>query len=346
MSQILKVKNVQNKIAVLDIKPIKKIKFKEDNDNQLILSNGKICSSECINCANPKCMYLNSLDIEGGYFNDMSYDRNKRLCPVGAIEKGSKSVQINSTKCIGCGLCVSRCPIGAIHLKNGVANISQPEESHLVFLDNNQKNIEIQNDFIKNVIGIDKAGVIQKIDKEVLNQVYYKIQHLSQYEQNLLARNILIVLGCQAALSRQGDVYTRMDGFYDNGEQYGAFEVETGLDMLDVSRALLDDIAILHSRYAISKNCNHPLAICLTLPNKRTDYWQVVKDIKEITGIQINTITFGALLSLLWNLKDIENFDDFYIDIDNYSIRVAVESILNKKITLPYGYLSIFEIGK
>ncbi|MEM1565521.1 MAG: hydrogenase iron-sulfur subunit [Candidatus Bathyarchaeia archaeon] len=40
------------------------------------------------------------------------------VCPVNAIQKTERGVEIDPVSCIGCGICVPRCPKGAIDLKN------------------------------------------------------------------------------------------------------------------------------------------------------------------------------------------------------------------------------------
>jgi carbon-monoxide dehydrogenase iron sulfur subunit len=47
----------------------------------------------CLQCTFPKCA---------------------QSCPTGAIDRRDGMVQIDETKCIGCGTCASDCPIGAI----------------------------------------------------------------------------------------------------------------------------------------------------------------------------------------------------------------------------------------
>ena len=91
---------------------------------------------------------------------------------------------------------------------------------------------------------------------------------------------------------------------------------------MDASRGILDDIAVLNSRYGVNKHNNKPIVICLQLPNIRQGYWQVVKDIKNVVGIKIGTITIGALMYLLWNGCKFEPENDrYYIDYDNRNLR-------------------------
>ena len=114
-----------------------------------------------------------------------------------------------------------------------------------------------------------------------------------------------------------------MDAIYSSsGGSFGAVEIEFGRDTLDASRGILDDIAVLNTRYGIKKQNNRPLVICLQLPNIRQGYWQVIRDVKIVEGIKIETITIGALMYLLWNGCIFKPEDDqYYIDYDNMDLR-------------------------
>lgn len=187
--------------------------------------------------------------------------------------------------------------------------------------------------------------ILQESDA-VMKNIHKYVHFLHQDKQNIFVRNLFILLGNHVTIARKGNVYMRLDGFYQNESGYGVLEVETGSDTLDVARAILDDIAVLNSRHGISMKDNDPLAVCLYLPNKRTDYWQVVKDIKEVTGIKIRTLTIGALLLMLWNHVELQDFGSFYIDVENTSIRKELERIIGRKIQISIGTDGILESQK
>ena len=238
------------------------------------------------------------------------------------------------------------CPIGAIYLKDGKAKVSVGDKKYFEELPVNDEGIRQQEDFIEKIAFASKRGILQQESDCIIDSIYKSIKKMSQEEQNILARNMLIKLGNHATLARQGNVYMRMDGFYSSKEQFGVVEIETGTDMLDVLRAILDDVAVMNVRYGVDKNKNRPLAIVLSLPNKRTDYWQVLKDIKDVIGTSIRTITFGALLILLWNNKEVYKFDRFYIDVDNLSIRTVVSSMIERTARISDGFHGVLENEK
>lgn len=346
MSQILKAKTIQENIKLLNFSSLTSINYDAENGNAIFSSDGGKHCVGCLNCSNPVCMNMNADDVDSPHFKNISQDMNRLVCPVNAIKLGTDSIIINPDKCIGCGLCVSRCPAGAIYLKSGKAYVAENDENQTITVTITEKNKNKQAQQIQQLLQLKKNGSICIESDKKIEDICKKISKMSQEEQNVLARNLLIVLGNKATLTRKGNVYTRMDGFVDTGKKIGVVEVETGADMLAVSRAILDDVAVANVRYNIKKNDNHPLAIVLGLPNKRTDYWQVLKDIKNVIGLKIGTITFGALIIIMWNLRKEVDFDRFYIDVDNSSIREEIERIIGRKAMISYGTEGILENNK
>ena len=41
-----------------------------------------------------------------------------KVCPVGALEKGTDSILMHEERCIGCKQCTMVCPFGAIQMKS------------------------------------------------------------------------------------------------------------------------------------------------------------------------------------------------------------------------------------
>lgn len=346
MSRTLKANYIQTNISIYKNGKICSLIFNPEKETEIRFQNGKRQKAGCINCINPKCMSLCDEDIECVEFPDIAYDTSRYLCPVNAIKSGAKEIVIDEKKCIGCGLCVASCPVGALYLKGGKAKVSHANNKDLDMFSVDAVGIQKQNRFLEENDSPDKAGIIQKESERIIGNIYGGIKALSQEEQNILVRNLLIKLGNHATLARQGNVYMRMDGFYSNKKQFGVVEIETGADMLDVSRAILDDVAVVNVRYGVDKNKNHPLAVVLSLPNKRTDYWQVLKDIRDIVEMPIGTITFGALLILLWNNKEVDDFDQFYIDVDNSSIRSSIVSLVGRTVNIGEGFYGVLENSK
>lgn len=345
MSKILKAKETRIEIYTYSASQVNEVRFNSDG-NTLIL-DGKIVASCCLNCANPRCMFINEEVVQCTEFSDIAGSVDMYMCPSRAISVGDKSIQIDESICSGCGLCARACPVAAIAIEDGKAKVNaHSKEQYVKKLPVTDIAIEEQERFLIKCEKIKKQGIIFYENDSAVKYVQNYVRFLNQDKQNIFVRNLLILLGNHATVARKGNVYMRLDGFYQNENAYGVLEIETGSDVLDVPRAILDDIAVLNSRHGISKKDNKPLAVCLSLPNKRTDYWQVVKDIKDVTGIKIQTITIGALLIMLWNNIEILDFKQFYIDVDNISIRDELERVIGREIQLSIGTDGILETEK
>ena len=125
-------------------------------------------------------------------------------------------------------------------------------------------------------------------------------------------------LGFQAHFPRKGDVNERYDVLIDStSDNYIIVsEVEIpSIAILDAPRNLLDDIAVLVSRRETKASNLVPLVICWDFPNNRTDYWNVVKDIKNVLNIEIKTCSILALAVLAWTENKFDaRSDDYYLN--------------------------------
>lgn len=329
--------------SILDIK-------QNYNEPAKILCGEKWITSACLKCAGQKCIQYADEDISCMNFPEFSYERDLNVCPVGAIswDYSKEMPRIDNEKCFGCGLCASRCPIGAIYRKNNQMKISEPDLNYDI-IPINQPNFAEHKRVIRGLEELAWNHHFQRENDEIFEQIYNRVAQFDgrSMASNVLIRNLIIALGCNCAISRTGDVYTRMDAVYSNPYCKGAVEIELGRDTLEASRGILDDIAVLHSRSGLDKNDNVALVVCLSFPNKRQGYFQVIKDIHNVLNMQIQTISLGALLLLVWN-GVYACFDKklFYVDFDNMSIRNIMEQRLFREVNISYGKLGILEPEK
>ena len=343
--QILNENNKRTKLLLLKNK-VEKIEVKPGEESKIYTELGNT-SSSCIKCHFPKCMHFDESKIKCSKITEFPGDKDNKVCPVGALiwNNDNERPEIDNKKCIRCGLCASQCPLGAIYFKENEFIINYKNDSNeYVETLVNEASINKQMDIIKSLESIQKQGQLLNENDQIMEIIYDYIMD-SKLIPEKFVRNILIGLGCECAIRRIGDVYTRMDAIYMSSRgTFGAVEVEFGTDTLEASRGILDDISVLDSRYCIPKQENIALVVCLSLPNERQGYWQVIKDINNVLNIKVNTQTLGSLLISLWNfLKiDLEN-NSYYADYDNFSIRKFLERDLGRDAMISDKFLGILE---
>jgi ferredoxin len=321
--------------------------------SQTYFSNGARSHGSCIRCPDMPCIEYRDDELAVTGLAAFPADRSKGVCPTEAItwESQDPSPSVDLEQCIRCGLCVSRCPVGAISLDLELGAKVFDEETGAFYLSDEPVSLETVEAIRQQYIGkIDQEIMIVESDKAletIYNLLVEKLKSTPKLPQQIV-RNLMIALGNEAAMRRAGDANVRMELVFTNSRASGTAEVEPGGGILDVPRNLLDNIAVLVSRYGFRKDQISSLAVAFSLPNKRTDYWNVVKDIKNTVDVEIGTISVGALLILLWNRKRFEfaASNPFYADTDSYSIRKAIEGILEREVNLSHRHCGILECSK
>ena len=314
------------------------------NEPAQLLCNQEWMQSSCLRCANPRCITMQEGEIRCKTFENFVYERNGSVCPVDAISwnYATELPEINNSVCINCGLCAVRCPVGAIYSSKGKLYISEPT-SNYVDLPINSSTIKRQQLLIKKMDDFNWQRHFQQENDNLIERLY---AHISRFDgrsmsANVLVRNLMIVLSHECAISRMGDVYTRMDAVYSNKSTpnyNGVIEIELGRDTLEASRGILDDIAVMHAQENLNKDDNVAIVVCLSFPNRRQGYFQVIKDINKVLGLKIQTLSIGALLILAWNGIQVDfSSKCFYVDFDNLSIRLEMERAIGREIHLSDG---------
>lgn len=347
--RIFSVINNRHKISILNEIP-SSIEYSSGYPSRAYFSNGQHSALGCIGCLNPKCMHFDGSEIGCDEVDSFPNDKSINVCPVDAItwDERMDVPAINTDKCITCGICIRRCPVGALYFDGSTIKVNTASSSYIQNYAVSKDSTELQMNQIKSLKSVRKCGVTILETEELLQSIYEKLFTMKSNYHNIIGRNLLISLGCNCSMRRIGDVYTRMDAIYSSPDHcFGAVEIEFGRDTLDASRGILDDIAVLYTRYEIIKDANTPLVICLQLPNARQGYWQVVKDVKIVEHISIRTITIGALMLLNWNGCVFTPASEmFYLDYDNMDLRTQISNMIGRELLLGEKFFGILEPSK
>lgn len=186
---------------------------------------------------------------------------------------------------------------------------------------------------------IDEIAKIQNIVinslplKDKLTTLRHSLEQvkLTPNGENELVRLFVEGLGGEIYFPRKGDNSERFDAIIDFPNSKCVVEIEfPSTAILDAPRNLLDDYAVIKNRHHEDSNQIIPLVICWDLPNKRTDYWNVISDIESILSLKIKTLSILSLSLHYWTKTELDlTGDDYYLNNNNSKMFFA-ERILNE----------------
>lgn len=326
---------IQGKLPREDAWPILFERIGLETPAVIHLSNGTKTIGSCLRCPVPPCTFYSIDEMVNDYFKEFPADTSAKVCPTDAIQIDTETgiPTILSDKCIACGLCVARCPVQAITLAKGGANVND-SENEFFRLTSKPVDASLVEVVLRQCQNLPIRGHIA--DAEFAAYVYERIvligRQLNPQFPNLLARNLMICNGTSFHIRRLGDTNMRIDSVFHSGEnRLGVAEIEySDSVILDAPRDLLDDCAVLRARYGVPLQKIDPLVVSLRLPNKRSEYWQVIQDISQVLKIRIGSITIGVLLIMMWENRKLNQniWQKLYADASIPTIEPALRQLL------------------
>ena len=300
-----------------------------DSDNSKIkFIDGSTSIGSCIICADKFCAKYKAAELSTPTFQSFPHNTSDRVCPTEAISFSSIDGRavISSEKCIGCGLCVHRCPTAAIHLDTHSGKASVTFDASIL----SESGVEEQKLFIESAIQLKRKVSSKRIPASFFSNYEALLVSSSKRTQDLseiVVRNTLLNMGIHCNINAVGNNHIRTEFFGEEGGMVIMGESDiVNSDTLAIPRRILDDMAVLTGRYDVPKEKIVSLSVINGLPNKRTDYYEVVYDVSNILGIQINTVTYHILwlLNYMNQKLRIEDFKSFIIDKDRQNLLPAL----------------------
>ncbi len=313
-------------------------------------SDGSTTEATCLRCPSTPCMSFSDTEVVSASLPEFPADRNPAVCPTGAITKTAAGApSVDPDACMFCGVCASRCPVGAIHLAPYAVVNDQPHPDFPETRDHSETAASFAL-----FSSAARIGVFLIESDEVVDLLRIKMERAWKINGDRfpdhLARNLLIASGVGAAMRRKGDVFARMDLVLGAPwPTYGCVEAEFGdVAVLDAPRDLLDDVAVSVGRLGKSTPLV-ALVITDVLPNRRSEYWRIVQDIRKVVGLSIGTVTVLALCIAVWTGRRIRDLpaNFFYVDIETPSYRSAVlEPLLGRPLRIGLAPRPSVDIAK
>ena len=306
-----------------DIKVLKSI-----SGSDFEYKNEKI-KSYCINCKEQLCYEYKELNFSLGNLNGLPYNNSKLVCSTSSIIFNDEGAVIEDS-CINCGICYDRCPVGAI-------NYSLKDNKYEVRINDNENYIKIPQLSLNEV----NLNIIETQDE--LNKV--TLSYNKNIKENELIRNYLIAFSYEAKSYSIGNNDNRIDCIGFKKSRYILCEIKLNTtDYISLIRKALEDLAIFTNKYN-KKISDIDIVIFINqLPNKRSDFYELLKDIKDIIQIQIYVVPiYFCDLFLKNGYKNFENFVQYFnISSDRLFICSGELDVKLKQIDINYGLEGIY----
>ena len=319
-------------------------------------SNDQTAQASCLRCPDTPCATFADREMVIKNFDRFPADRLPTVCAANAIRvpEELEAPSIDGDRCMMCGVCASRCPAGAIRLVPGKgAQVNDAPNS--AFVETEDVSVKRHTATVSLFDDASENGTLLAESDVVVDDAFARLQEawgrVGDQFPNVLVRNLLIGAGVGAAIGRKGNIHMRMDLILGPpGVIHGVAEVEFGQDaVLDGPRDIMDAMAVLVSRYRWKRKELVALVVSDVLPNRRSEYWSIVQDIRKVLGIEIGTVTVLALMVLNWNrrLLNFSKGQAFYADRDTKSYREKIlETVVGHALKLGRGPRPQVDIAK
>lgn len=283
---------------------VDRVEYSPGKKTRVVLTDGKTGVGTCLACADTPCSTKNTSElVMAASLEAFPGDPRVSVCPTDAIgwDKDTGNVSINEEGCIGCGLCVVRCPYGAMSLIDStVAHVEASDPDGIT----RKQTTERPHTQPK------RSGCVAEINGPAATEIPRSVGNMPDPDRNLFVRNLLHEAGMNARVRRRGDTNMRIDAVgFTRRERPFVAEIELVGGELESPRALLEDVAILHARYGFAIQDIDAVSIIMAFPNVRSEYYQVMRDIEAVLGIRCRTLTIGALLAVVWTGRMIDGFE-------------------------------------
>lgn len=249
---------------------------------------------ECLCCPDRPCIQYSDEETTASVILEITRDPNRDVCPFDAVTVDTSGAPvISEAACSGCGLCVTRCPVGAIAWSDTGTAVVQAATGIIT---------EPTEDLASHLLARDRGFAAKELyvpeghEWHVLRKRFDdESQGLRPTFLRILVRNLLRGLGVAAHAGVRGDTSDRTEITFSDGEVVGVVEIEARGDLLEGVRRVMTTVAVAHSRRGVSRANLSPAVFVLQMPNQRTDGYELVRDLSEVLDLEVAILPIAAL---------------------------------------------------
>lgn len=244
----------------------------------------------CLRCPDEPCVRFSTDESGGG--------NAIQVCPVDAIHHARQETgPVVSNKCVGCGLCVMRCPVGAIALTHdGVAvtppigELTDPVNDEGVFVE--YRDVQTALADWENGEWAALAGRLTAAAALLKQEAFYP-----------LVAHLFTAAGHPAWRPAQGDTSNRIDLVLVDAEDSLPVEVKSRtevavINVKSVQQALENRVVLDQRAFFAADPDSSTLVVGYQYPPARSDVAELIADIAAAFGVSVGLVSLLDLYEL------------------------------------------------
>jgi Fe-S-cluster-containing hydrogenase component 2 len=244
----------------------------------------------CLRCPDEPCLRFSTVESGGG--------NTIQVCPVDAIHHARQELGPTvSDKCIECGLCVMRCPVGALALSEDGVVVSPPSPA-LTTPAVDEASFFSARDAQETTVNWD--------DREWAKLATRLTEAATTHKQDAfygLVANLFTAAGHPAWRPARGDTSNRVDLILIDDSDSLPVEVKSRaespiINVKSVQQALENRVVMDQRDFAVTDPDSSTLVVGYAYPPVRSDVTELIEDIAVAFGVNVGLVSLNDLYRL------------------------------------------------
>ena len=242
----------------------------------------------CLRCPDEPCVRFDPAESGGG--NAIN------VCPVGAIQHArSETGPVIAPECVNCGLCVLRCPVGALHIGPvGEVGVAPPDPAATIPVVDDAEFFASRDEIAGHTTWADATW------REVATRLANAAAGLRQDAFYPLVAHLFTAAGHPAWSPAHGDTSNRIDLILIDDVDSLPAEVKsrtesTTINVKSVQQALENRVVLDERTFFAANPTSSTLVVGFDYPAERSDVGELIDDIATSFDVKVGLISLADL---------------------------------------------------